>query len=174
LPVSFRRVGPESIIAAFSVASAGPMAGGYLVDAVGLAMSPVLLALVAAAGGVGALLLFREPACPDAPNDRGTPVLFAVVVLAAFGYFLWLASPSLLPVTNGPDIVHHLLLIHLIQRTHHLVHDPALSPYLLEMMNYTPGSHIVAAAVAVWQPLDGLLNLLPVTAAIVAVKVGIV
>src|SRR5204862_5062050 len=133
LPVSFRRVTPESILAAFVVAAAAVMAAGYLVDAVGLAMSPVFLALVAAAGGAGAFLVFGETA-DDRFSDRGTLVLFVAVVLIAFAYFLWLASPSLLPVTNGPDIVHHLLLIHLIQRTHHLVHDPALSPYLLEMM----------------------------------------
>jgi hypothetical protein len=184
VPVSFRRLTPESIVAAFTVASAGLMAAGYLVDAAGLAMSPVFLALVAAAGGVGAFLVFRESACPERatasrgahtpPGDRGTLILFTAVVLAAFGYLLWLASPSLLPVTNGPDIVHHLLLIHLIQRTHHLVHDPALSPYLLEMMNYTPGSHIMAAAVADWLRVDALRALLPVTAAFVAMKVGIV
>jgi len=171
--VSFRRVTPESILAAFVVAAAAVMAAGYLVDAVGLAMSPVFLALVAAAGGAGAFLVFGETA-DDRFSDRGTLVLFVAVVLIAFAYFLWLASPSLLPVTNGPDIVHHLLLIHLIQRTHHLVHDPALSPYLLEMMNYTPGSHIVAAAAADWLRVDALRVLLPVTAAFVAIKAGIV
>ena len=91
-----------------------------------------------------------------------------------FGYLLWLASPSLLPVTSGPDLVHHLLLIHVIHRTHHLVHDPALGPYLLEMMNYTPGSHIAAAVVAGWLRLDPLRVLLPLTALFVAVKVGII
>jgi hypothetical protein len=64
--------------------------------------------------------------------------LSLVVIASAAGYLFWLASPSLLPVTDGPDVVHHLQLIHLIQRTHRLAHDPALAPYLLEMTSYTP------------------------------------
>jgi hypothetical protein len=146
------------------------MAVGYLLDTIGLAMHPALLAVAAAAGGVTAWAAFRERSA----EPPGSLVLFAIVVAAAFGYLLWLASPSWLPITDGPDVVHHLLLIHLIQRTHHLVHDPALGPYLLEMANYTPGAHIAAAAVAAWLRLDALRILFPLTAAFVAVKIGVI
>jgi hypothetical protein len=95
-------------------------------------------------------------------------------VAGAFAYLMWLASPALLPVTIGPDVVHHLQLIHVIQRTHHLVHGDALGPYLLEMVNYTPGAHIAAATLAGWLCVDALRVLFPLTAAFVAVKAGVV
>jgi hypothetical protein len=170
VPVPSRRVTPETFIAAFVAASAAVMAAGYLIDAVGVAMHPALLAVAAAAGGVAALLAFRD----SSPLPRGSSVLFGLVVTGTFAYLLWLGWPSLLPVTNGPDVVHHLLLIHVIQRTHHLVHGPELGPYLLEMVNYTPGAHIMAATVAGWLRLDALRVLLPVTAAFVAVKAGVI
>ena len=114
-----RRFVPETFIAAFVSAAAAVMAGGYLLDALGLSIHPALLAVAALAAGVSALVAFRE----DSPAPSGSPAIFGCLVAGALGYFLWLASPSLLPVTNGPDVVHHLLLIHVIDRTHHLVHD---------------------------------------------------
>ena len=165
-----RRFVPETFITAFVAAAAAVMASGYLLDAIGLAINPAVLGVVAIAAGGWALVAFRE----DAPGPPGALALFAILVAGAFGYFLWLTSPSFLPVTIGPDIVHHLQLIHVIHRTHHLVHDAALEPYLLEMMNYTPGSHIAAAVAAGWLRVDPLRVLLPLTALFVAIKVGIV
>ena len=147
------------------------MAAGYLLDAVGLAINAAVLGVAALGAGPRGVPAFREE--PTAA-PAGSLALVASVVACALGYLLWLASPSLLPVTNGPDVVHHLLLIHVIHRTHHLVHDPALGPYLLEMVNYTPGSHIAAAAVAGWLRVDPLRVLLPLTALFVAVKAGII
>ena len=170
MPVSPRRITPETGVAAFVSASVALMVAGYLIDAIGLAMHPVLLGVAAAAGGVCGLLACREPT----PSPQGSLVLFAAVVAGAFGYLMWLASPSLLPVTIGPDLVHHLLLIHVIQRTHHLAHGDALGPYLLEMANYTPGAHIAAAALAGWLRVDALRVLFPLTAAFAAVKAGAV
>jgi hypothetical protein len=98
----------------------------------------------------------------------------AVLVTAAtFTYAMWIASPAFLPVTNGPDVVHHLQLIHAIARLGRVPHDPALSPYLLEMMDYTPGSHLLAAAVAAWLRLDPLRVIYPLAALFVAVKAGL-
>ena len=96
------------------------------------------------------------------------------VVGLSFGYFLWLASPSLLPITNGPDVVHHLMLIDLIQRTHHLPHDPALLPYLVEMSGYTPGSHILTATAASLLRLDAVRVVHAVAAAFAALGLGII
>jgi len=168
--VTSRRVTPETGIAAFVSASAALMAAGYLLDVAGLPIHSAALAVVASGTAVVAFRAFREPAAAPA----GSLALAGGVMVCALGYFLWLASPSLLPVTNGPDVVHHLLLIHVIHRTHHLVHDPALGPYLLEMVNYTPGSHIAAAAVGDWLRVDPLRVLMPLTAVFVAVKAGIV
>ena len=165
-----RRIVPETLIAGFVSAAAAVMALGYLLDTAGLAIKPLVLGVAALAAGAWAFIAFREEA--EAP--AGSLPLFGCLVVGTLGYLLWLASPSLLPVTIGPDIVHHLQLIHVIHRTHHLVHDPALEPYLLEMMNYTPGSHIAAAVVAGWLRVDPLRVLLPLTALFVAVKAGII
>jgi hypothetical protein len=133
-------------------------------------MHPAVLGVAAAAGGAAAFVACREPS----PSPPGSLLLFASVVAGAFAYLMWLASPSLLPVTIGPDLVHHLQLIHVIQRTHHLAHGDALGPYPLDMMNYTPGAHIAAAALAGWLRVDALRVLFPLTAAFAAVKAGIV
>jgi hypothetical protein len=170
VPVPARRIVPETFIAAFVAAASALMAAGYLLDATGLAIHPAVLGAAALGAGVAGFAAFRERAAPPVAS---LPI-FACLVAGSLGYFLWLASPSLLPVTIGPDVVHHLQLIHVIHRTHHLANDPALGPYLLEMMNYTPGSHIAAAAVAQWVRLDPVRVLFPVTALFVAVKVGIV
>lgn len=66
----------------------------------------------------------RSSAADD--GESVAAVLTGVIVIASFVYFLGMASPSLLPVTVGPDVVHHLVLIRLIQRTHHLVRGTAL------------------------------------------------
>jgi hypothetical protein len=192
VPVPARRIVPETFVAAFVAAASALMAAGYLLGAVGLPLHPAALAGAAFAAGVTAFLAFRESeaacperapasrgACPErAPASRGAPSAalptFACLVAVALGYLIWLASPSLLPVTIGPDVVHHLQLIHVIHRTQHLVHDPALYPYLLEMMHYTPGSHIAAAAAGWWVRVDPLRVLFPLTALFVAVKIGVV
>jgi hypothetical protein len=66
--------------------------------------------------------------------------------------------------------VHHVTLIHTIQRTHGLPLDPAIELYLGEMIRYTPGSHVLAATVASWFRLDALRVVHPVMAASVALK----
>jgi len=170
VPVPARHVTAETLIGAFVAASVAVMAAGYLMDAAGLVMHPAILGGVAVAVGAGALVTFRERSAPP----PGSLALSLVVIASAAGYLFWLASPSLLPVTDGPDVVHHLQLIHLIQRTHRLAHDPALVPYLLEMTSYTPGSHLVAAGVGDWLRVDALRVLLPVTAVFVAVKAALV
>ena len=137
MPVPARRVTPETFVAAFVCAFAALMAVGYLLDAAGLPIPPAVLGLAFLGAALAAFAAFQEPSA--APP--GSTALFAIVVACALGYFLWLASPSLLPVTNGPDIVHHLLLIHVIQRTHHLVHGDALGP---PAGNDGPGSHLAA------------------------------
>jgi hypothetical protein len=170
VPVPARRATPDTLIATFIAASVAVMAVGYALDAVGLSMSPALLGIAAAIAAAAAFVTCRERAAAPA----GSIALSGLVTFSAFAYLLWLASPSLLPVTDGPDVVHHLQLIHLIQRTHRLAHDPALQPYLAEMMNYTPGSHIVVASVGAWLRVDPLRVLLPVTAAFAAVRAGVV
>ena len=89
-------------------------------------------------------------------------------------YVCWLAWPSLLPLTDGPDLVHHLSLIHFIQRRHALPNDPVFARYLGEMASYTPGSHLLAAIVAEWLRVDAVRVVHPVLALAVALKAGLI
>ena len=170
MPASSRRITPESFVAAFVVPASAVMAAGYVLDAIGLSMFPLLLAGVGMCAAVAAFLVVREPS----PAPAGSLAGLGLVVAAALAYLVWLAWPSLLPVTDGPDVVHHLQLIHFIERTHRLVHDPGLRPYFGEMIEYTPGSHIAAAMTAEWLRVDPVRVLFAVTAAFAAVKAGVV
>lgn len=98
---------------------------------------------------------------------------FVAVVVGFTAYFCWLAWPSLLPISEGPDLVHHLTLIHFIQRRHALPDVPTFGEYLGEMTGYTPGSHLLAALVADWLRADGLRVLYPLTVAAVALKTAL-
>lgn len=141
------------------------MTAGYLLDSIGLPMHPAVLAVCAAAGFALAF----------AGRDRrgwAAPAGSLIAAAAMWTYAMWIASPAFLPVTNGPDVVHHLQLIHFIARTWRLPHDPTLGGYLLEMMGYTPGAHIVAAAAGAWLRVDPLRVVYPLAALFVSLKVG--
>lgn len=166
---SVRRVTAERFIFTLLAAPAALMAAGYFGDLAGFRIggwswiAPVAVAI----------WLFTFAELNDEPAAHGELAGAAMVIVFVAAYLAWLASPSLLPVTDGPDVVHHLQLIHFIQRSGRLPHDPALTPYLLEMMNYTPGSHIAVALVAKASGLDGLRVLLPVALWFVAVKAAV-
>ena len=165
---------PEAIAFSLLFAAAAVMTAGYVLDLAGLSLTPWVLALeFAASVALAALVLLRAIGAPRRAPGSETALFLAVVAVTA-AYLLYLASPALLPVTIGPDLVHHLQLIHVIQRTHRLAHDPALQPFLVEMMNYTPGSHILAAAVADWVRVDALRVVQPIAAIFVALKMGLV
>ena len=153
------------------VAAAAVMASGYVLDVAGLSIHPWLLGVVAAGALLFGMWTLPRGTARVSSATSSAPWLALLLVVP---YALWMAAPDRLPVTNGPDVVHHLQLIHLIAATGRLPHDAAQYPFLLEMMNYTPGSHIVAAVAAHWLRVDPVRVLLPLTALFVAVKVGIV
>jgi hypothetical protein len=129
-----------------------------------------------AAAGAVFLALRRDSAFTledaDAPSARW---IFGTVVVTAFAWLLWLARPELLPTGSGPDLVHHLALIEYIQQHWRLVHDAGLGAYLGEMVDYTPGFHLLTALAGAWIPgFDGLHAVYPVIAFTVALKFGIV
>jgi hypothetical protein len=80
----------------------------------------------------------------------------------------------MLPLGGGPDLTHQLQLIDYIQQQWRLVHDRTLAPYLGEMIDYTPGSHLLAALAGAWIRTDGLHVVHAVLAFSVALKVGVV
>jgi hypothetical protein len=161
---------PVALLAAVLAAAAAVMTAGYLLDLLGLRIHPMALGCAAGAAAVAGVRGFRH-----APGSSpwGELAGFSAVVIGLGAFLLWRAWPALLPITDGPDVVHHLQLIHLIQRTLRLAHDPALDVYLLEMMNYTPGSHILAATIAAWLRVDALRVVHPIAAVCVALKSGV-
>lgn len=149
------------------VACVSPVLVAYALDLAGLAFTParLLLCLVASVGLAGAACRGARPAGSDL-------AMLAGVVMCAFAWLLWLAWPMLLPLSTGPDLTHHLMLVRHIEEHWRLVHDPALERFLGEMAQYTPGSHILAALGGALSGTDGLRALHPVQAAAMALKCG--
>ena len=149
---------------------AAAIVAAYAADRVGLTIMPfVILPLVLLAAG-GTFLTLRRGATPDATGLAA----FSAIVLGAFAWLMWLAWPAMLPLGGGPDLTHHLQLIDYIQQHWRLVHDPTLAAYLGEMIDYTPGSHLLAALAAAWMKTDGLHVVHVVLAFAVALKLGVV
>lgn len=166
---------PERILAAALVPAGVVMIFGYVGDLFGLPILPGVLASVWIVSTVAACILFRAPLRSPSRRSAGVALAaFLVVTSASFAYFVWLASPSLLPITDGPDVVHHLQLIHFIRLAHHLPHDPKFAPYLVEMVGYTPGSHILAAVLAAVFRVDAVRVVHILASAFAAISLGLV
>ena len=171
------------VVAASALAFlASAVTAAYVADWCGFRIVPSLVLLIASAGAVGVVVSLRprpSSAAPTADSGDGaakpmTTVVFALVVGVTFGWLLWLARPEFLPTGSGPDLVHHLALVEYIQEHWRLVHDLRLSEYLGEMVDYTPGLHLMIALAAAWLPGDALHLAYPVVAFTVALKAGMV
>jgi len=163
-------IGAEAAAASALAFLAASIASAYLADSVGLAISPLaILALSLAAAAATWRRLARERA-RDAPAAIG----FWACLLVTFAWLLWRARPDFLPTGSGPDLAHHLSLIEYIDRHWRLPRDPSLYEYLGEMVDYTPGSHLLASLGGAWFRSDGLHAVFPVVAATVALKAGFV
>ena len=140
----------------------------YLLDRLGIRIAavPVLLASVVC----GAVPIVWQPR----PHARGDVAALAVVVLGVLGALVWLAWPELLPVGGGSDLTHHLQLIDFIDRHGRLAHTAADALLVGNMVNYTPGSHLLASLAGAWAGTDGLHAVHAVLALTVALKAGFV
>lgn len=96
------------------------------------------------------------------------------VVLGVLGALVWLGWPELLPVGGGSDLTHHLQLIDFIDRHGRLAHTAADAQLVGNMVNYTPGSHLLASLAGSWAGTDGLHAVHSVVALTVALKAGFV
>jgi len=141
----------------------------YIGDAIGLSLHPTVILLLSAAAAGAVAVRLR----PRATGARGDLPAAAGIVGAVLSWLVWLAWPHMLPTGSGSDLTHHLQLIEYIDRTGHLVHDRTLSAYLGEMIDYTPGSHLVAVLVGRWLRTDGLHAGYPTVALSIALKAGI-
>jgi hypothetical protein len=162
--------GSESIAVAFAGGAALIVVVAYIGDRIGVAFTPVLML---AAGGisVASLLIALGRRAVWDPAETAT---FAGIVGGTFGWLLWIARPTLFPLGSGPDLTHHLLLINYIETHWTLVHDSRAQDFLGEMVQYTPGSHILTALAGAWSRTNGLHALHGVMAASAALKAGFV
>lgn len=160
----------EAVAASILVLGAAAVLAAYFVYRAEWTIEPfgvLPVALIAAA--VTLAILWRR-----AVRSRAETAAFAAVVAAIVGWLLWLARPDFMPIGGGVDIAHHLVLINYIDRHWQLVSHPDLVPYLGDMMDYTPGGHLLIALAAAWTGADVLRAVHPVLALTVAVKIGVV
>ena len=163
----FTRV--EAAAMALVLCLAAALIAAYAAGSVGLALHPFAILVVAFAVAATAFTLLWQ----RATGDRSHAILFLVMAGGLLAGALRLAWPHLLPVGSGPDLTHHLLLIDYLERTGHLVRDPSLGPFLGEMIDYTPGSHLLVVLTGRWSGSDGLHAAHTVIALTVALKAGI-
>ena len=146
------------------------MLAAYVTDWIGLTIVPsaiLAVSLAASAATLGGL--WRR-----STRDRSALTTFVLLVCAVLAWLLWLAGRDLLPPGTGPDLTHHLLLVGYIEQHWRLPHDPQLGPFLGEMVDYTPGAHLLAALAGAWTKTDGLHALYPLVAFTVALKCGFI
>lgn len=162
-----------TVEAALLAALAAPVVvvlASYLIDAGGFAFSPWLMLVMAMVAAAGTFAVWRRSTVPSPLADVLT---VSIVFTGLGGWTLWLARPSLLPLSSGPDLTHHLLLIGHIERHWRLVHDLTLERFLGEMTQYTPGAHVLTALAGAWVGEDGLHALHAVQAAALALKAAL-
>ncbi|MFN7914992.1 MAG: hypothetical protein U0Q55_06610 [Vicinamibacterales bacterium] len=157
----------EAVAVALVIVAATIVLASYLLDLAGFPFLPLVLLLFALAAGarVAAFLL------PGAIREPGVRLMAGGTGLVTLAWLLWLAAPTLLPLSTGPDLTHHLLLIRYIEQHWRLVHDPSVERFLGEMAQYTPGSHVLVAVAGAVSRSDGLRAMHAVQAATVALKV---
>ena len=160
----------EVVAASAVVLLASATLSAYIADWIGLAIAPSAILVVSLAASAGTFIgLWRRAA-----RDRSSLAAFVVIVATVMAWLLWLAGRDLLPPGTGPDLTHHLLLVGYLEEHWRLPHDPQLGPFLGEMVDYSPGAHLLAALAGAWTRTDGLHAMYPLVAFTVALKCGLV
>lgn len=163
-------IGAEAAAASLVSFLASAVITAYLADRIGVAIAPfaILPLSLAAAASLGLWLRRR------AASDRPALAAFALIVSGTFAWLMWRARPDFLPTGTGPDLAHHLALLAYIEQHWRLVHDAGPGAYLGEMIDYTPGVHLLAVLAGAWCRRDALHVVHAVIALTVALKSGIV
>jgi hypothetical protein len=144
--------------------------GAYLTDWIGLSIAPSVVLVASALTAAAVFISLRR----SLPSEHTESIPFAATVVSILTWLMWLARPSFLPIGSGPDLTHHLALIDFVERGWRLPHDPLLAARLGEMVNYTPGAHLLAAMAGAWTRTDGFHAIYPIIAFSVALKAGLI
>ncbi len=142
----------------------------YLIDAAGFTISATVV-LVGSLMTAAVVALSLTRLARRGLADLGA---WAAVVLALCAWMLRLAWPTLLPPGRGSDLSHHLLLADYLERHWQLVHDPALAGVMGEMVQYTPGAHLLAVLAGAWTGTNALRAFYPLVAGCTALAAGFV
>ena len=163
-------IGVEAGAASAVTWTASAIVAAYLADRLGLALAPLpILALSLAAACAVWVRLRRQ-----AVRDDAAVAAFMLIVAGTFAWLMWRARPGFLPTGSGSDLTHHLALIAYIEQHRRLPHDAALSAYLGEMVDYTPGLHLLTVLAGAWLRRDALYVVHAVVSLTAALKSGIV
>jgi hypothetical protein len=142
-------------------------------DSIGLALHPISTLMLSLAAASVLTRLARAVPVESFDSLAELGAFLAIVGLMS-AWLLWLAWPHLLPISGGSDLTHHLLLVDYIERSGRLVQNPALRPYLGDMIDYSPGIHVLAVLAGAWTRTSGLQTVYPLVALSVAIKAGFI
>src|SRR3954464_9739032 len=177
-------IGVEAGAASAISGAAAAVVFAYLADWLGFtfppfALAPLSVVLAAAAVAIAPLSVVVAAAVfaalwRRAAGDPPALAAFTAIVLATFAWLMWRARPDFLPMGSGSDLTHHLTLPAYIEHHRRLVHDAAAAAYVGEMVDYTPGAHLLISTIAVCLRATAMRVAHPVVAMTVAIKTGIV
>ncbi len=146
----------------------------YALDMGGWSISPLATSVLALAGAGLLAMAWRKVGWFRVSFDVGETLGWLTVVVGLLVFILWLAWPSLLPLSESSDTTHHASFTEFIMAREALAHDAKLDAYLGEMVIYPAGAHILAALVGTFLGVPGLLSLHPLLALVVSVKAGLI
>jgi hypothetical protein len=163
-------IGVEAGAASAIAGAAAALVSAYLADWLGLTLAPfAILPLALVFAAVVFVWLRRRAAA-----DPAALAAFTAIVSATFAWLMWRARPDFLPTGSGSDLAHHLALLAYLEQHGRLVHDATVGAYLGEMIDYTPGAHLLMVMIAACLRTTAMHVAHPVVALTVAVKSGTV
>ena len=163
-------IGAEAVAASLVAFLAAAVTSAYLADWFGFAIAPFAILPLSLVAAAAVFLRLRRQMTADRPALTS----FTLIVLGTFAWLMWRARPDFLPTGTGSDLAHHLALLAYIEQHWRLVHDANLGAYLGEMIDYTPGAHLLAVLAGAWFRSDALHMVHAVVALTVALKSGVV
>lgn len=163
-------IGVEAGAVAAVAWAASALIAAYLADWFGFALAPFAILPLSLVAAAAVFIWLRRHASPD----RAALAAFALIVAATFAWLRWRARPDFLPTGTGSDLAHHLALLRYIEQHRRLIHDASLGAYLGEMIDYTPGLHLLAVMAGAWLRRDALHVVHELVALTAALKSGLV